>query len=243
MTGDPETKGGVAAGGREVAGATGYARAIPVILASQSPRRRDLLALARIHAECRPADLDESVLEGESPESYVERLARAKAAAVAVGGDGDALVIAADTTVVVDGEIFGKPEDEADARRMVRALAGRSHVVLTAVAVRRGGRTVSAVERVEVTFRELDDREIAAYVATGEPMDKAGSYGIQGYGATLVTRVEGDYFAVMGLPLARLVLLMRELGVAYAFGQPEEGQGVDRQRDGLASVQSRITRR
>jgi len=193
---------------------------VPVVLASQSPRRRDLLALVGIPAECRPADVDESVMEGEAPEGYVERLALAKAAAVATATD--ALVIAADTTVVVDGEILGKPEDEADARRMVRLLAGRSHTVLTAVAVRRGDAVASAVERVEVTFRQLDDREIAEYVATGEPMDKAGSYGIQGYGATIVTRVEGDYFAVMGLPLARLVLLMRQLGADYAFGAPRE---------------------
>ena len=193
---------------------------VPVVLASQSPRRRDLLALVGIPAECRPADVDESVMDGEAPEGYVERLALAKAAAVATATD--ALVIAADTTVVVDGEILGKPEDEADARRMVRLLAGRSHTVLTAVAVRRGDAVASAVERVEVTFRQLDDREIAEYVATGEPMDKAGSYGIQGYGATIVTRVEGDYFAVMGLPLARLVLLMRQLGADYAFGAPRE---------------------
>lgn len=201
-----------------VPGGAGTGERVHVVLASQSPRRRDLLSLIGILAECRPADVDESVRPGEEPELYVERLARAKAAATAAG-DG-AVVVAADTTVVVDGTILGKPDNVLDARRMIRLLAGRSHTVLTAVAVRRAGTTVAAVERVEVTFRALDDREIAAYVATGEPMDKAGSYGIQGYGATLVTRVEGDYFAVMGLPLARLTLLMRELGVDYAFGQP-----------------------
>jgi septum formation protein len=118
----------------------------------------------------------------------------------------------------VDGAILGKPRDEADAARMLRRLAGRRHTVHTAVAVARGGRVESGVERVEVAFRPLTDADIASYIATGEPMDKAGAYGIQGFGATIVERIEGDYFAVMGLPLGRLVRLMERAGVKYDFG-------------------------
>lgn len=196
---------------------SGNAAAPRVILASQSPRRRELLDLVGIRHEVRPADVDETPLPGEQPVPHAQRLARAKAATLA-GGNPDAVVIAADTIVVIDDEILGKPTDQAAARRMLRQLSGREHMVFTAVAVAHGHRTVSSVEQVAVAFRELDDAEIAAYVATGEPMDKAGSYGIQGFGATIVRRVEGDYFAVMGLPLVRLVTLLRELGVRYEFG-------------------------
>ena len=133
--------------------------------------------------------------------------------------------VAADTTVVVDGEILGKPGDPAEARAMVRRLAGRAHEVFTGMALVRGPRAADAVERVGVTFRALSDAEIAAYVATGEPMDKAGAYGIQGYGATIVERVDGDYFAVMGLSLVRVVALLGAVGVAYAFA---DGARADR---------------
>jgi septum formation protein len=189
------------------------------VLASQSPRRRDLLDLVGIAHEVRPADVDERTRPGEGPAAYVERLAREKAGAVAdaLGAGDDAVVVAADTTVVVDGEILGKPHDEADARATVAWLAGRTHEVFTGMAVRRGGRVASGVERVRVTFRRLSADEVTAYVATGEPMDKAGSYGIQGYGATIVERIDGDYFAVMGLSLVRLVGLLAEVGVAYRF--------------------------
>ncbi len=153
---------------------------------------------------------------GELPERYVERLAREKAEVVAAT-ENDALVIGADTTVVVDDIILAKPNDVVDAEEMIRRLSGRSHTVMTAVAASYGGRTVSAVEIVDVTFRPLDDDEIRRYVATGEPMDKAGAYGIQGYGATIVRRIDGDYFAVMGLSLVRLVSLMNELGITYDF--------------------------
>ena len=191
---------------------------VRVVLASQSPRRRDLLTLVGIAHEVRPADVDESVRPGEAPDAYVRRLAGEKARAVAgVLGDPAAAVVAADTTVVVDGEILGKPADAAEARAMVRRLAGRTHEVFTGMAVVRGARAADAVERVGVTFRPLADDEVAAYVATGEPMDKAGAYGIQGYGATIVERVDGDYFAVMGLSLRRVVALLGEVGVAYAF--------------------------
>jgi septum formation protein len=187
-----------------------------VILASQSPRRRELLTLIGIAHEVLPADIDETVLAGEEPVPHCERLAREKAHTLALRHP-DALVIAADTIVVLDGHILGKPADAADARRMVRLLAGRSHTVHTAIAVAHGGRTESAVESVEVTFRTLTDAEIAAYVATGEPMDKAGAYGIQGWGATIVERVEGDYFSVMGLGLRRLIALLARLGAEYRF--------------------------
>jgi septum formation protein len=190
-----------------------------VVLASQSPRRRDLLDLVGIRHEVRPADVDEAVRPGEPPDTYTERLAREKARVIAAQ-EPDAVIIAADTTVVIDDEILGKPAHAAEARAMVRRLAGRTHEVFTGIAVRRGGesREAAGVERVLVTVRALSEAEIAAYVATGEPMDKAGAYGIQGFGATIVERIEGDYFAVMGLSLVRLVALLGAVGVRYAFG-------------------------
>jgi septum formation protein len=189
-----------------------------VVLASASPRRRQLLTLVGIPHDVQPADLDETVRADEDPAAYVERLSRAKASA---SGDAEAVTIGSDTTVVVDGAILAKPESPADAARMLRQLAGRSHEVLTGVAVAWHGQVESGVERVSVTFRDLTDEEIACYVATGEPMDKAGAYGIQGFGATLVTRVDGDYFAVMGLPVNRMVRLLERLGLRYRFGALE----------------------
>jgi septum formation protein len=188
-----------------------------VILASQSPRRRELLALIGITHEVRPADIDETYFPGEKPAAHAERLARGKCAVIAER-EPDALVIGSDTIVVVDGDVLGKPADEADAAHMLRRLSGRSHVVVTAVAVSWRGETRSAVEEVNVTFHSLSDGDIAAYIATREPMDKAGAYGIQGYGATIVERVDGDYFAVMGLPLQLVVRVLRELGIRYGFG-------------------------
>jgi septum formation protein len=188
-----------------------------VVLASSSPRRHALLTLIGVTHEVSPADVDETMLGDELPPVYAERLARAKAARVATV-ERDAIVVGADTIVVLDGEILGKPCDVAQARAMLRRLSGRTHTVFTAVAVARRGRVRAAVDEVTVTFRELPDEEIARYVATGEPMDKAGAYGIQGYGATIVERVEGDYFAVMGLSLRTLVRLLAESGVAYLFG-------------------------
>lgn len=189
-----------------------------VVLASASPRRRELLTLVGITHEVRPADVDESVRPAEDPVAYVERVARDKAATVAAGNP-TAVVIAADTTVVVDGDILAKPADPGDAAAMLRCLSGRAHLVHTAIAVARGGRMVSAVETVVVTFRALTDAEITAYVATREPLDKAGAYGIQGYGATIVERVEGDYFSVMGLGLRRLVALLGEVDLRYDFAR------------------------
>ena len=186
-----------------------------VILASASPRRRDLLSLIGIPHEVRAANIDESYMPGETPREHAERLARGKANAVVAP---DAVTIGSDTIVVVDGSVLGKPRDRAHASEMLRRLSGRSHVVMTGVAVRWHGRVASGLEEVGVTFRALTDAEIERYIDTGEPMDKAGAYGIQGYGATIVERVDGDYFAVMGLALNRMVGLLRELGLSYAFG-------------------------
>ena len=188
-----------------------------IVLGSASPRRRELLALIGIPHTVLPADIDETEHPGEAPAAYVERLAREKASAVARQAP-DALVIGADTTVVIDGDILGKPADAADAARMLGRLSGRSHTVYTAVAVEHQGRVESEIEVVSVSFRPLSGDEIAAYIATSEPMDKAGAYGIQGFGATIVERIDGDYFAVMGLSLVRLVRLMQRVGVRYSFG-------------------------
>ena len=188
-----------------------------VILASQSPRRRELLTLVGIVHEVRPADIDETYLAGEVPRAHAERLSREKAAVVAADAP-DALVIGSDTIVVVDGDVLGKPRSEVEAAAMLARLSGRSHTVMTAVAVSWRGAQRSDVVEVGVTFHAISAEDIEAYVATREPMDKAGAYGIQGYGATIVQRVDGDYFAVMGLPLQRLVRLMAEMGVRYGFG-------------------------
>lgn len=189
-----------------------------VVLASSSPRRHELLRLIGVEHDVIPADVDESHTPGEKPDAHAERLARTKAEAVAADRP-QSLIIGADTIVVVDEHVLGKPRDVADAARMLRMLSNRTHVVMTAVAVSLAGRTVSLVEKVTVTFRDLSDDQIARYIATGEPMDKAGAYGIQGYGATIVRRIDGDYFAVMGLSLVRLVDLMAELGVRYDFAR------------------------
>jgi septum formation protein len=194
--------------------------ALRVILASQSPRRRELLNLVGIAHEVQPADIDETYLAGERPRDHAERLARGKTAVI-VTREPDAVVIGSDTIVVVDGDVLGKPADDGDAARMLARLAGRSHTVITAVAVAWRGETRSAVEEVGVAFHPLTSEEIAAYIATREPMDKAGAYGIQGYGATIVSRVDGDYFAVMGLPLQRLTRVLASLGLRYDFGPLE----------------------
>jgi len=192
--------------------------ALRVVLASRSPRRHDLLNLVGIAHEVVPADIDERVRGREAPRKHAERLAREKAAAAA-GLDENLVAIGADTIVLIDGKILGKPANAVDAGSMLRLLSGREHTVVTAVAVARGRRVRSAVEEVLVKFRKLSDDDIDAYIATGEPMDKAGAYGIQGYGATIVERIEGDYFAVMGLPLVTLVSLLSEVGVEYSFGE------------------------
>jgi septum formation protein len=188
-----------------------------VILASASPRRSELLDLVGIAHEIQPADIDETYREGEEAAEHAERLAREKGAVIAERNP-DAIVISADTIVLVDGLVLGKPRDEDDAARMLSLLSGQTHVVLTAVAVTYGGKMRSGVESVRVTFRPLTRERIRAYIATGEPMDKAGAYGIQGFGATLVERIDGDYFAVMGLAIARMIDLLEGIGVRYDFG-------------------------
>ena len=190
-----------------------------VVLASGSPRRHDLLNLVGIAHEVRPSNIDETMRDRENPRRHAERLAREKATAIATR-DPNLITIGADTIVVVNRKVLGKPRDTIHAAEMLKALSGREHTVVTAVAVARGKKIRSAVEEVRVKFRRLHEDEIDAYIATGEPMDKAGAYGIQGYGATIVECVDGDYFAVMGLPLARLVALLRDLGVKYRFGEP-----------------------
>jgi septum formation protein len=189
-----------------------------VILASASPRRQELLRLIGIEHEVRPADIDESYLPGEKPDAHAERLARGKAEGIAAVAGDDVVTIGSDTIVVVDGDVLGKPRDREHAKAMLRRLSGRSHIVMTGVAVSWRGKTLSGVEKVGVTVRALSDEEIDHYIDTGEPMDKAGAYGIQGFGATIVERVHGDYFAVMGLALNRLARLLHEVGLRYAFG-------------------------
>lgn len=183
-----------------------------LVLASASPRRRELLTRVGVRHAVRVADVDESTRPGEAPAAYVERLARAKALAV-MPQAGGLPVLGADTTVVLDGDILGKPADAADAARLLRRLAGREHRVLTAVAVRAGERCLSRLSETRVWFRALDDATVARYVATGEPMDKAGGYGIQGFGAALVARIDGSYSGVVGLPLAETCELLDAFGV------------------------------
>ncbi len=191
-----------------------------VILASASPRRRELLTLVGIAHQVVASNLDETMRAGECPAEHALRLAMEKAGAIARSHP-DAVVIGADTVVIIDGNVLGKPATSESAREMLRALNGRSHTVITAVAVAYRGQTRAGAEEVVVTFRRLTDDEMDAYVATREGMDKAGAYGIQGFGATIVERIEGDFFAVMGLPLVRLISLLRELGLSYRFGNVE----------------------
>lgn len=187
------------------------------MLASASPRRAALLARAGYAFDVVPANVDESRRGAEPAPDFVARLARDKAAAVA-GRHPRRVVIGADTAVVIDGAVLGKPRDTEDAARMLRLLSGRAHEVLTGVAVRRAGRCVSAVEKSVVHFAVLDAARIAWYVDTGEPADKAGSYGLQGEGGRFVTRVEGSRSNVVGLPLACLERLLAELDAAAAAG-------------------------
>jgi septum formation protein len=191
---------------------------VALILASRSPRRAALLRQLGLRFEVEPADVAETRHDGEAPGAFVERLAREKAQVVGARHP-DALVIGSDTTVVVDGNVLEKPRDATDAVDMLLRLQGREHTVATGVAVAYdAGQVVSGVEHVRVRFRAFDRTIAQAYVDTGEPMDKAGAYGIQGYGAALVDGITGDYFAVMGLPIVLLLNLLRELGWTYTFG-------------------------
>jgi septum formation protein len=185
----------------------------PLTLASGSPRRRQLLEMLGIAVRVLPPNVPEVHRPGETPVDYVERLAREKALGVR-----GRLVLGADTTVILRDEILEKPVDEADALRMLSKLQGRTHQVATSVALVAGERIHQATDVTNVTFRRMTDDFLRAYVATGEPMDKAGAYGIQGYGAALVERVEGDFFSVMGLPVRLVLRLLEEAGERYEFG-------------------------
>ena len=182
-----------------------------LILASASPRRRELLTQAGYTFEVKPAHLNEDLRPDEDPISYVVRLARDKAQAVfASVNDPDAIVLGADTTVTLDNHVLAKPEDAADAARMLRLLSGRTHRVITGVAVATAEGTEVAAEVTGVQFLALSDEEIAAYIATGEPMDKAGAYGIQGRAAKWIPRVQGCYFNVVGLPLSLVATMLEQ---------------------------------
>ena len=180
-----------------------------VILASQSPRRKELLGLFHIPFTVRVADIDETMTPGGAPYAEVARVSRLKA--LAVEREPDDLVIAADTIVVCDGRILGKPADEEEARDMLRLLSGRDHQVMTGMTVLRGENAAVITEVTDLHFRELTEGEIDAYVASGEPMDKAGAYGIQGGAALFCSRLEGDYYNVVGLPVCRLAQILKEM--------------------------------
>jgi len=185
-----------------------------LILASGSPRRQALLQGLGLKFEVIPAPGREEPHPDLTPEELVQALAREKAAQVrALTGDEEAVILAADTVVELDGAILGKPADAARAEAMLASLSGRTHRVWTGVCVSRGGEILTRAEGTEVTFRSLTPEEIRAYVATGESMDKAGAYGIQGRAALFVEGIRGDYFNVMGLPLCTLGLMLRRFGV------------------------------
>ena len=186
-----------------------------LILASGSPRRRELMEmLCPENLEIVPAVGEEAADPALPPDELVKALSRAKAAEVRSRcAAPDDAVIGADTVVALDGAVLGKPRDKADARRMLRALSGRTHTVYTGVTVLRGAQSLSHAERTEVRFRALSDEEIERYIATGEPMDKAGAYGAQGYASLFVEHLDGDFFNVMGLPLCALGKLLKQLGV------------------------------
>lgn len=183
-----------------------------LVLASASPRRLQLLAALGLEAEVLPVGVDETPLPGEAPADLACRLAADKAAAAALQAPGR-LVLAADTVVALDGQVLGKPADPAEAGRMLRQLSGRRHQVHTAVAAHRAGVTSVRLCSSEVDFRQLRDAEIEAYAATGDPLDKAGSYGIQGLAGIFVTRLCGSYTGVMGLPVCETAELLRRHGV------------------------------
>ena len=194
-----------------------FDKPVKILLASGSPRRRALLRdMGWSFGVCSP-DVDESHLPGEGPGALCERLSRLKAeAGAASAGEENTMVIAADTIVVIYGKILGKPADRDDACAMLRLLQGRTHEVMTGVALRYNGRTHSGVERTAVRFRPLSEDEISAYVQTGECDDKAGAYAIQGRGSLLIESIDGDYFNVVGLPLCRLSHMMEEMGLPLA---------------------------
>ena len=187
-----------------------------LILASQSPRRAELLRMLALDFEILPANIDEKYLRHEAPPAHAQRLAREKALVIAQAHP-EALVVGSDTVVVIDRSVLGKPKSEDEAVAMLMRLQGRTHRVATGIAVAQGEQCAAETEIVRVKFRAFDEDTAREYVATGEPMDKAGAYGIQGYGASLVEWVHGDYFAVMGLPVQRMIRMFEQLGFRYDF--------------------------
>ncbi len=183
----------------------------PFIVASASPRRRELLNQAGFTFQIEPSDADESLPEGCTPAKAVELLSERKALAVAKLHPG-AVVLGCDTIVALDGKMLGKPQNEAEAADMLRALSGKTHTVFTGVCITDGSRTERFVSATDVTFYELSEATVSSYVATGEPMDKAGAYGIQGLGAVLVKSFCGDYFTIVGLPLAQCARVLAGFG-------------------------------
>ncbi|WP_026690507.1 Maf family protein [Alteribacter aurantiacus] len=183
-----------------------------LILASQSPRRKELLEQAGITFHMISSQVEETVDPSLSSEELVVSLATQKAEAV-FKENKDHVVLGSDTVVSIDGKVLGKPEDKEDARRMLRMLSGRTHDVYTGVAVLSGDQTRTVCEKASVRFFDLSDDEIEAYINSGEPFDKAGSYGIQGLGAVLVERISGDYFAIVGLPLAKTIRVLKEFDI------------------------------
>jgi len=181
-----------------------------LVLASQSPRRAEILRQAGIPFTVRVVPVDETPLPDEKPEDYVQRLAEMKA--LAVPGKPDEVVLGADTVVVIDGEMLAKPIDDADARRMLALLSGRRHEVLTGICLKRGAQAIRDRAVTRVWFAPMTDREIEEYVASGEPMDKAGAYAIQGIASRWIPRIEGDYSNVVGLPVALVYAMLRERG-------------------------------
>lgn len=186
-----------------------------IVLASQSPRRRQLLGQMGLEFTTQSPEIDESAFHGRDARDLVETLSREKARWVARQQTPDTLVIGADTVVVLDGAILGKPRDGAEAQAMLAALSGRDHQVFTGVTLCQGDRILTQAEETQVTFRPLTGQEIRQYVSTGEPMDKAGAYGVQGLGALLVERLDGDFFNVMGLPVLRLSRMLERFGVHF----------------------------
>ena len=180
-----------------------------LILASQSPRRKELLGLFRLPFTVKVADIDETMDLNKPPYDEVARVSRCKAEAIARKNDD--IVIAADTIVVCEGKVLGKPRDERDAKEMLSLLSGRDHQVMTGMCVIRGEKTVTVTEVTDIHFRELSEAEIDAYIATKEPMDKAGSYGIQGGAALFAEKMVGDYYNVMGLPVCRLYKILQQI--------------------------------
>ena len=178
-----------------------------LILASQSPRRKELMGLFHIPFEIRVADIDETMDPEKTPFDEVARVSRAKAEAVPHGPDD--VVVAADTVVVCDGQVLGKPKDPADAERMLCLLSGRDHQVMTGLTVLRGSNCITCTEVTDIHFRPLTGGEIARYIRSGEPMDKAGAYGIQGGAALFAEKMVGDYYNVMGLPVCRLDRILK----------------------------------